>query len=669
MPNALDDLARRIAALEAALPELSRSSHLAYSSVDDGALKVTAGGQLRAIIGQQPDGTTALNIVNGPTPPVPAAPTATPTLGGVRVGWNGQFADGTPSPLDFSRIEVHAATAASFTPSPATLVTTIESPQGGTATVPTSTPVWVVLVARSTSGKASGPSPTAFAGPAPVVAQDVLAGIVGELQLADDAVTAAKVAVGAIDAAALADAAVTATKLGQAAVTAGKLAKDAVTPGSVAADAITAREITAGAISTAELAAGAVNTANLAAGAVTAGQLAASAVTASKLAVNAVTAGKISADAVVAGTVAAGAITGREIKALCITADKLAVNAVTADKISAGAITAALLAADAIDGKTIKGVTITGATVTGGILQTGLTGRRVMLAPTDPVDSSPAPSALLYSGADVEKQPARLTAEVRTTADGSTPMTRLTGPQLTADGTQTPRLWLSSGCPGTAYPARGSYSLSVASEYGMAGEAVITGNAGDKNNAASIELSVRRSTGGYKTALTRLDPESWFTQLADQIAAMYLSKDGLLIKALQGEVLIQTGNGLRVQGGNVDVGYGLVKNNAAWTPITFKRGCSQLGGWQSVTLKKRPDGMVALRGIVSVPAGVTDNVIGTIDDPNLRPKVGEVFPVATPNAVNANLFVQANGNLEIWNATGPFGGWVSFGAAEWSSVD
>ncbi|WP_327073197.1 hypothetical protein OG196_14215 [Kitasatospora purpeofusca] len=664
MPTALDDLARRIAALEAALPELSRSSHLAHSSVDDGALKVTSGGQLRAVIGQQPDGTTALNIVNGPTPPVPAAPTATSTLGGVRVGWNGRFANNTPSPLDFSRIEVHAATAASFTPSPATLVTTIESPQGGTATVPTTTPVWVVLVARSTSGKASGPSPTAFAGPAPVVAQDVLAGIVGELQLADDAVTAAKVAVGAIDAAALADAAVTATKLGQAAVTAGKLAKDAVTPGTVAADAITAREITAGAINTGELAAGAVSTANLAAGAVTAGQLAANAVTAAKLAAGAVTAGKIAADAVAAGTIAAAAITGREIKALAITADKLAANAVTADKIAAGAITTTLLAADAIDGRTIKGVTITG-----GILQTGQTGRRVLLAPTDPVDNSPAPSALLYSGADVEKQPARLTAEVRTTPDGSVPMTRLTGPQLTADGTQTPRLWLGSGSPGTAYPARGSYSLSVAGESGMAGEAVITGRGGDKTTAASIELSVRRGTGGYKTALTHLDPEGWFVQLADQVAAMYLSGTGFTVRALLGEVLLQTDTGLRLQGGNVDVGSGLVKNNSSWTPITFEQGCSQLPGWQSVTAKRRPDGMVALRGIVSVPEDVTSGVIGTIDNPALWPKAGEVFPMATPNNVGANLFVQPNGTLEIWNASGSFGGWLSLGSIEWSSID
>ncbi|MFJ4791731.1 hypothetical protein [Kitasatospora purpeofusca] len=670
MPTALDDLARRIAALEAALPELSRSSHLAYSSVDDGALKVTSNGQLRAVIGQQPDGTTALNIVNGPTPPAPAAPTATPVLGGVRVGWNGRFANSTPSPLDFSRIEVHAGTTALFTPSPATLVTTIETPQGGTATVPTSTPVWVVLVTRSTSGKASGPSPTASAGPAPVVAQEVLAGIVGELQLADDAVTAAKVAVGAIDAPALAEAAVTATKLGQAAVTAGKLANDAVTPGTIAADAITAREITTGAITAAELAAGAVNTASLAAGAVTAGQLAANAVTAAKIAAGAVTAGTIAADAVVAGTIAAAAITGREIKALTVTADKLAVNSITADKIAAGAITATGLAADAIDGKTIKGVTISGGTVTGGVIQTGASGRRVVLTPIDPLGNAAAPSALLYSGAAAERWPAKLTAVVQATPDGSAPSTTLTSPQVTPDGSHSCRLTLAAGGPDAGYASRGQATLEAVGGWQSGGASITTiASTGNSVTTEATVLATAKRQDNAKSAIHLLSPSQHIVQLVDQVAATYLDRSGLVIKALLGGVLLQTSTGLRIQGGNVDVGAGLVKNSSTWAPITFAQGCSQLASWQNVTVKKRPDGMVALRGIVSVPADVTSGVIGTIDDPNLRPKAGEVFPVATPNNVGANLFVQPSGALEIWNATDRFGGWLSFGNVEWSSVD
>ncbi|MFE2346135.1 phage tail protein [Kitasatospora cineracea] len=349
MPNALDELARRIAALEAALPELSRASPLAYSSVDDGALSVTANGRLRAIIGQQPDGTTAVNVVNGPPPPTPATPTAVGVLGGVRASWDGQFTGGEPTPLDFTRVEVHASTTgADFTPGPDTLAGTIESPQGGSVLVPTTVPVTVLLMARSSSGKASEPSGTASAAPSKVVADEVLAGIVNELALADDAVTAAKVAVGAIDADAIADAAVTAVKIGQAAVIAGKLAADAVTPGTIAADAVTAREITAGAITTAELAAGAVTTAQLAAGAVTTDQLAAGAVTATELAAGAVAAGHLAADAVAVGKIAAGAVTAREIKALSITGDRLAANTITATQLAAGAITTNALAVGAV---------------------------------------------------------------------------------------------------------------------------------------------------------------------------------------------------------------------------------------------------------------------------------------------------------------------------------
>ncbi|MEV4557208.1 hypothetical protein AB0K51_09435 [Kitasatospora sp. NPDC049285] len=349
MPNALDELARRIAALEAALPELSRASPLAYSSVDDGALTVTADGKLRAIIGQQPDGTTAVNVVNGPPPPTPTTPTAAGVLGGVRASWDGQFDGGEPTPLDFTRVEVHASTTGTdFTPGPETLAGTIESPQGGSVLVPTTVPVTVLLVARSSSGKPSEPSGPASAAPAKVVADEVLAGIVTELALADDAVTAAKVAVGAIDANAIADAAIIASKLGAAAVQAAALAPGAVTGPAIAADSITSREIAAGAVTAAELAAGSVSTTKLAAGAVTASQIAAGAVTATALAANSVSAGKIATDAITAGKLAADAVTAREIKALSITGDRLAANSITAAQLAAGAITTNALAVGSV---------------------------------------------------------------------------------------------------------------------------------------------------------------------------------------------------------------------------------------------------------------------------------------------------------------------------------
>ncbi|RGD59407.1 hypothetical protein DR950_17845 [Kitasatospora xanthocidica] len=590
MPTALDALATRIATLETALLELSRSSRLSHSSIDDGALTVTSGGRLRAIIGQQPDGTTGITAVNGPVPPAPRAPTAAAALGGVRVTWNGGFADGAVSPLDLAHVEVHASTTALFVPSPTTVVTTIATPQGSTVTVPTTVPVWVALVARTTSGKASKPSGTATAGPAPVVAQEVLAGIVGELQLADDAVTAAK--------------------LGEAAVVAGKLAVDAVTAKSLAADSV------------------------------------------------------------VAGKLAADSVTGRELKAMSVTADKLAANSITADKLAAGAITAAALSADAIDGRTIKGVTITGGTVTGGTLQTGTTGRRVVLVPTDPVNGTSAPSTLLYSGASAERAPARLTANVQDTPDGSAPSSTLSSPQVTPDGAHTSRLVLSAGGPDAGYAPQGRATLEAVGGWQSGGASVTTTAGTTSGSAEATVIATARRQDNAKSAIQLLSCSQHIVQLVDQVAATYLDKTGLTVRALAGGMLLQSSTGLRVQGGDIVVTSGVVRaESAAWTTPTFQNGCTSLAGWRPVGLKKRPDGTVMLRGIAAVPAGFGGGVVAVIDDPALRPQIGEVFTVSAANPAVATLFLQPNGNLEVWNPTGSFGGWISFSGVEWSSID
>ncbi|MEU3399498.1 hypothetical protein [Streptomyces filamentosus] len=194
-------LAARLADLERRFAQQNRTSSLAYSSIENGALDVyDDSGSLRAVIGQQPDGTTAVNVVNAPPPPAPGPAAVTPALGGVAAAWDGTFADAVVAPLDFARVEIHAAPATDFTPSPTTLRGTLESPQGGTLTIPTDSPLYVRVVARNTSGAASQPSSVSGpAGPAPVVAQEVLDGIVDELALADAAVSRAKIAIGAVD--------------------------------------------------------------------------------------------------------------------------------------------------------------------------------------------------------------------------------------------------------------------------------------------------------------------------------------------------------------------------------------------------------------------------------------------------------------------------------------
>ena len=194
------DIGQKIVAMEKQIAELQRAARLSSASLDDTALLVRDGtGSLRAVMGQQSDGTTAVNVVNGPPPPQPSAPIVASVLGGVTASWDGSFTGGQVLPLDWSRTEVHASTATGFTPDASTLRSTIETAQGGTVVIPTDTPVYVRLAARNTSGAPSAPSAqTGPYGPAPVVSTDILDGIVTTVKLADDAVTAAKVAAAAV---------------------------------------------------------------------------------------------------------------------------------------------------------------------------------------------------------------------------------------------------------------------------------------------------------------------------------------------------------------------------------------------------------------------------------------------------------------------------------------
>ncbi|MFB9558640.1 hypothetical protein [Streptomyces roseoviridis] len=156
-------------------PAHDPAARLSSAALDDTSLEVRdTSGSLRAIVGQQPDGTTAVNVVNGPTPPQPTTPVIQSVLGGVAATWDGSFTDDAVLPLDFARVEVHASTVSGFTPVAETLQNTIETPQGATVTIPTNDPVYVRLVTRNTSGTPSTPStqngPVA---PALVVADEI----------------------------------------------------------------------------------------------------------------------------------------------------------------------------------------------------------------------------------------------------------------------------------------------------------------------------------------------------------------------------------------------------------------------------------------------------------------------------------------------------------------
>ncbi|MFE9812401.1 hypothetical protein [Streptomyces sp. NPDC005548] len=223
------DVGRELQNLKARLERLERSPRLSHASLDNTSLEVrNSSGGLKALIGIQSDGTTAVNVVNGGAPPVPSTPTVAPAVGGIAVGWDGKFANNTAIPLDWSRVEVHASATAGFTPTSLTLQATIETAQGGICYVPFSGPAYACLVARNTSGAAS--AATAVVGP---YSPKPVAGEIG---------------IGEIVSTMINDGAVTTPKLFANAVTTPKLAVGSVDATSIAVDALTGKIIVGGSI-------------------------------------------------------------------------------------------------------------------------------------------------------------------------------------------------------------------------------------------------------------------------------------------------------------------------------------------------------------------------------------------------------------------------------------
>ncbi|MER7951982.1 hypothetical protein ABTY59_31785 [Streptomyces sp. NPDC096079] len=280
-------LARTLHEHELRLRAIERSGQASHTSIDGGAIDIyDEQGQLKGSVGVQPDGGVALVPVNTDPPPTPMPPTVEPVLAGLVIGWDGTWDDADATPTDFALVQVHVGPAADFTPDLSTHVATITAQLGGTVTVAIEgySPVWARLVAQNTAQITGMPSGAVQGAPRQAVGQDLIDGIISEVKLATDAVTAAKIALGA------------------------------VTEDAIANNAVTAGKILAGSVTTAHLTALAVTAEKIAALAITSEKIAALAITADKLAVNSVTATKI----------AAGAIDATHIKAGSLTAEKLA---------------------------------------------------------------------------------------------------------------------------------------------------------------------------------------------------------------------------------------------------------------------------------------------------------------------------------------------------------
>lgn len=201
MANDLARLAARIAALERRLTQQTRTARLAYSSIEDGAVEVyDAGGSLRAIIGQQPDGTTGINPVNGPPPPAPSAAQVEPVLNGLRITWNGAFTDADAAPLDLSRIQVHLLKSPQTEPDVMWPATTIEAASGASVTIATNYygDLWVRLIAVNTSGTPSTPSAAVQTAARRAASADLGNGVIQQGHVAVGAITTPHLAVGSV---------------------------------------------------------------------------------------------------------------------------------------------------------------------------------------------------------------------------------------------------------------------------------------------------------------------------------------------------------------------------------------------------------------------------------------------------------------------------------------
>ena len=333
MPNYnVMDLAKRLSALERKILNTKQPT-LNRSAIDGGAIQgMDDEGSLRTVIGEQFDGTHTVSVVTGPTPPTPTAPLLTPALGTVRTYWDGTFADGSMSPMDFRRVTVHAAPSKDFTgfdpTDQSTIIGTISTATGGevTSALASGQEYVVQLFAWSQAGKFSQGSMAATVTPEGVDTAEIEAALAEQAKLLEANRAAAEKLV--------ADAK---TELEAAAVTSDRIVADSSFADKVSGVIGTFKDAFSGSITTEML--------------------------------NVTGSGKFS-ELVVSGmatfpSVWAGKIRGdylsfdegffQKLKAGVAEFKSVTAGMITTNEIAAGAITSGKIAANAIDGKVMQG--------------------------------------------------------------------------------------------------------------------------------------------------------------------------------------------------------------------------------------------------------------------------------------------------------------------------
>lgn len=197
--EAIDRLAEEIGRIDRRTRTQGRAHRvpqLAHSSLEEGqSLEVRGPGGTRSRIGWLPDGTVGMVTEGGDPVSAPTAPTVTPSLGGLRITWDGQLSGDLALPGDFDHMAVHVSTTAGFEPSAATHVGTIRrAGEGGMLPVVPLPYVehYVVLVPVTTGGITGDPSVEVSGTPLQSGAADLQAGSVEAVHISAGAVTAAK---------------------------------------------------------------------------------------------------------------------------------------------------------------------------------------------------------------------------------------------------------------------------------------------------------------------------------------------------------------------------------------------------------------------------------------------------------------------------------------------
>ena len=152
----LGDMQRRLTSLERG----QAAATLGLSSIEaDGLVINDDNGVPQLILGQQADGSFAQLAVNATPPAQSSGPVVTQAVHGLIVSWNGVMADSSPPTADFAGCQVHVSPQPGFTPTQATLQSTLIGP--GTRPVAgllPGTTYYVCLVTVNVAGLTAPPS-------------------------------------------------------------------------------------------------------------------------------------------------------------------------------------------------------------------------------------------------------------------------------------------------------------------------------------------------------------------------------------------------------------------------------------------------------------------------------------------------------------------------------